>query len=183
MSSDILDEVDKCVLLCGECHTILHGQNITRAVTYFTTIQGKTCTQTMQGQCIYDAQKKSMTFLTNERPNIFPVWLLFKRKGKPEEPKKLTVFREIEKRFVSLNKKLRIGDAWGVRSIHGKLVADITRIDATHCRLSQLISFPLIKGEFDDNNGNIALWIRQGIAVNPNGKVSTKGIITIDLIT
>jgi hypothetical protein len=29
LSSEILDEVDKCVLLCTACHTILHGQGIT----------------------------------------------------------------------------------------------------------------------------------------------------------
>src|SRR5437764_111174 len=28
ISSEVLDEVDKCVLLCVGCHTILHGQGI-----------------------------------------------------------------------------------------------------------------------------------------------------------
>jgi hypothetical protein len=29
LSSEILDEMDKCILLCGGCHSILHGQNQT----------------------------------------------------------------------------------------------------------------------------------------------------------
>src|SRR5262249_3340630 len=119
------------------------------------------------------------TFLSNEMPSIFPCWVAYKEKDKPHEERRLTTFGVIEKRlFTSVVKRLQFGDSFGIWSYSGNLVAELLR-NADGFQLQQLIKFPLIKGEFDDENGKIEMFIRRGAALYRNGEVSRKGIIQV----
>jgi hypothetical protein len=180
LSSEILNEVDKCVLLCTGCHTILHAQNITARFCFGVTVRGKIYRQWLKGQGIYNAKEKAMTFFSSEQPGIFPCWVAYKEHGKAHEPRRLTTFRVIEKHlFKSIMKRLQIGDAFGIWSYEGKVVAALTRLADGRYQLKQLISFPLITGEFDGDDGKIAMFIRRGHALFPNGDITTKGSIEI----
>jgi hypothetical protein len=185
LSSEILDEVDKCVMLCKGCHSILHAQNINARFCFFTTAKDgrsrqRGFRQWLKGQGIYSGKKKAVTFFSSEPPSIFPCWVAFKEHGKPHEPRRLTTFRVIEKHlFKSVMNKLQIGDAFGIWSYAGKVVAELSRLEDGRYQLRQLINFPLIKGEFDGDDGKIAMFVRRGYALFPNGEISTKGNITI----
>jgi hypothetical protein len=182
LSSEILDEVDKCILVCEGCHTILHGQNQSVEVCAVVIIRHgnrvRHFRQWLPGQVI-TSKKRGNTFLSNEMPSIFPCWVAYKEKGKPHEERRLTTLRVIQKRlFNSVVKRLQIGDAFGIWSHSGKLVADLSR-NADGFYLQQLIAFPLITGEFDDENGRIEMFIRRGAALYRNGEVSPKGLIQV----
>src|SRR3954468_16797937 len=41
ISTEVLDEVDKCVLVCSRCHAIIHGQGITGSVLLTLNVRGK----------------------------------------------------------------------------------------------------------------------------------------------
>src|SRR5262245_61154774 len=47
ISTDQLDEVDKCVLLCNECHGVVHAQNITATVKLTVTVKRRKAEQTL----------------------------------------------------------------------------------------------------------------------------------------
>jgi hypothetical protein len=76
LSSDQLDEIDKCVLLCDHCHDRVHAQNITTSMLLSVTIshegKRKSCEQRVQGQIVNDWKDKTSTFITNERLTIWP---------------------------------------------------------------------------------------------------------------
>ena len=63
LSTEILDEIDKCVLLCTGCHDILHDQAITSNHRYFIRLKDNGRTrlfwQCLKGQAIYDAKAKA----------------------------------------------------------------------------------------------------------------------------
>src|SRR4051794_33453603 len=72
LSTEVLDEVDKCVLLCVECHKALTAQNATGRVSLNVTFRGRTMTQVMRGQFILDGQLKRISFFSDERPLYYP---------------------------------------------------------------------------------------------------------------
>jgi hypothetical protein len=74
LSGEQLDEVDKCVLLCDECHGILHAQNINAQLNIKVRVRGKEAEQTLNGQVIIDKVARQGTFLTNERVLVCPYW-------------------------------------------------------------------------------------------------------------
>ena len=62
ISADQLDELDKCVLMCNQCHGILHGQNITSSMTLTVTMGDRTVSQTFKGQAIFDKIERKLAF-------------------------------------------------------------------------------------------------------------------------
>src|SRR5262245_45230982 len=75
LSSEQLDEVDKCVLLCRQCHGILHAQGITGRVQFTVKIGVRKASQTLRGQLIIDRRDRRVTFLTSERILVIPYLL------------------------------------------------------------------------------------------------------------
>src|SRR5262245_5751282 len=61
-----LNEVDKCILMCNECHGVLHAQNIAAELHLKATVAGRSAEQRLKGQMIFDRLKGLATFLTNE---------------------------------------------------------------------------------------------------------------------
>ena len=57
LTSKQLDEVDKCVLLCKECHTALHGQNIFMEVDAQLEAEGTVVIHRLTCQVIRDTEK------------------------------------------------------------------------------------------------------------------------------
>ena len=52
VSAEVLDEVDKCVLLCSVCHGVLHGQRGQGSLTITSVVRGREMSQTITGQII-----------------------------------------------------------------------------------------------------------------------------------
>ena len=61
-----MDEIDKCVLLCTECHGIVHAQNIKASLELTVEFQRRTIKQHFQGWVRADKVDRSLTFITNE---------------------------------------------------------------------------------------------------------------------
>ncbi|MSU79693.1 MAG: hypothetical protein EXS16_16595 [Gemmataceae bacterium] len=178
LSSEILEEVDKCVLLCSGRHKILHAQEISRTFWAWVRVRGRMFRQRMNGNGIYNHKHKTITFLSNEMPKIFPCWVAYKAASKPQEPKRLATFRAIEKRLMSIFKALRVGDAFGIWTYNGKLVAELSRTQDEGCVLKQLVIFPLIKAELYEDDGT-PFFARNGIALLADGTTTSKAMITL----
>src|SRR5258708_18927649 len=50
INTEQLDEIDKCVLLCNECHGVVHAQNLTGEISLTVNVDGHKCEQTFKGQ-------------------------------------------------------------------------------------------------------------------------------------
>jgi len=62
-----LDEMDKCVLLCRNCHGLVHAQNIRAQLTLSIDFQNRIVSQSVSGWVKVDRVSKTFRFVTNER--------------------------------------------------------------------------------------------------------------------
>ncbi|OWK36491.1 hypothetical protein [Fimbriiglobus ruber] len=72
LSTEQLNELDKCVLLCSFCHDLVEAQNIRTTVRLKIELAGRTGEQTFKGHIIWDAIEKRMRFITNEPFRLNP---------------------------------------------------------------------------------------------------------------
>lgn len=75
ISTEQLDELDKCVLLCAYCHGAVHAQNINTSVVITVTVEGQSASQTVSGQVIYDKVDRKLSFFTDNELEVWPYWL------------------------------------------------------------------------------------------------------------
>jgi hypothetical protein len=61
-----MEEIDKCVLLCTQCHGIIHAQEITGTLQLSAELQHRIVRQHFQGWIRADKVAKSFTFVTNQ---------------------------------------------------------------------------------------------------------------------
>lgn len=58
ISTEQLDELDKCILLCRVCHGVLHSQNISIKLIINVEVENKKATQELIGQGILNKKEK-----------------------------------------------------------------------------------------------------------------------------
>ena len=61
-----MDEIDKCVLLCTQCHAIIHAQEITATLELSAELHQRLVRQHFQGWVRADKIAKTLTFVTNQ---------------------------------------------------------------------------------------------------------------------
>lgn len=67
LSSEQLDEVDKCALLCGNCHDTLHGQDLTLPVQFTLKANGiEPIVHVLTCQIIFDYDKSEATVFSDD---------------------------------------------------------------------------------------------------------------------
>lgn len=59
-------EIDKCVLLCRQCHGIIHAQEITCTLELSVEFYGRTVKQRLNGWAKFDAVRKEFTIISNQ---------------------------------------------------------------------------------------------------------------------
>jgi hypothetical protein len=177
ISTEQLDEVDKCFLVCRECHGILHAQDIAATLHLTVTVEGKEASQELRGQIIVDKQDKRATFLTNETVLARPYRL---RLG-ADEPK------------LAFGTELNAG---GLLSCLADLprIGDISVLDyrttrvwmrARHMQGNELtmepdVGFPVISAElFQNASDSPFIWLRNGVGLTRDGEVIHDGMVTI----
>jgi hypothetical protein len=67
ISTEQIDEVDKCVLLCNNCHNIIEVQKEKATLQISVEIAGREVLQKMKGNLILDYIDKHIKFISNER--------------------------------------------------------------------------------------------------------------------
>jgi hypothetical protein len=76
ISTELLDEVDKCVVLCKNCHGIVHAAACPAQMEVTVEYQGCRTTQLLSGQVTTDHLNSRRRFLTNERFLAHPYELI-----------------------------------------------------------------------------------------------------------
>lgn len=82
ISTEQLDELDKCVLLCDRCHNIIHAQEAKGTLTITVEIEDRKVTQEFEGWYKIDAVDKKMSFVTNQRTMLTPYVVEIENQGK-----------------------------------------------------------------------------------------------------
>lgn len=180
ISTEQIDEVDKCVLLCRKCHGILHAQNIDGYMEITVNFDGRNVSQKLNGQFIVDKLDKEITFLSNQKLLLEPY--LVKVGGEPE---KVLCALELEtesflaSRFLNLESHKSIV----IQSIDGKReLMKAEYIEGRKAKFSQALGFPIFMMQLSENEGDPPyLWIRNGMLLTKNGEIIIKGTISCEV--
>lgn len=174
LSAAQIAEVDKCTLLCTQCHNILHAQNITAKLQLTVTIAERKVSQSLSGWLIEDHQEKNLRFITNQRLLLQPYLVTF---GNGES--KVLCCIEIEReenllhwiRHAARLKWIEISSC-----INHEPLMLIEPIGPRSVKIKQKVGFPItildvkVSGSKVDN-----LWFRNGCILTKDGGVYTKG--------
>ena len=179
ISADQLDEIDKCILLCGGCHDILHAQSVNCSVNITVNADDLTATQTLTGQVIVDLIDKRATFLCNEHVFVVP----YRVQLRGEAPK--TYFGTSLRnegvliqlmRDIATHRKFRIMDFSETQDL---LVVE--HLHGDNIRVSMHVSFPILTSELCGETGDKPfVWIRNGVCLTKDGKVIQDGWLNFD---
>ncbi len=160
ISTEQLDELDKCVLLCNQCHGILHGQDINMSLTLTVKVWDQTAEQTFKGQVIFDKVDNKLAFFTDDELLIYPYWLHL-----GDESVRMFFAKDLKYTLMSqwvLATKTR-GPLAMTNEKHVLLFGAI-RLDDEHVEIQQHCSFTLLPLQTTPTPEH-AVWFRNGLAV------------------
>lgn len=174
ISTEQLDEVDKCVLLCNECHGVVHAQNITATVKVTVEVKRRKTEQTLTGQLILDRLDRRATFLTDQRILVNPYWV-YVGSRRP----KMMFGTELEGGYIDSQlrqiheiKKLAI-QSWD-KTFMMRATPDEDGVEIEHS-----VRFPLFTSVLCGDDGEtVALWVRNGVVLTRGGEVIKDGVVT-----
>jgi len=180
ISTEQLEELDKCVLLCRQCHGILHAQNMAGTMEISVNINGKTVSQILEGQFISDHMDKKITFISNQRLLLERYRVII-----GNDPEILLCGIELEKDnfLVSLLKEVDASKELKIYSINGnRLLMKVSYVKDGEIELSQAVDFPVFIMELCENNADSpCLWLRNGLILNKDGTIRSEGMINCNL--
>jgi hypothetical protein len=173
LSGEQLDEVDKCVLLCRQCHGVLHAQHITCELLVRVKVGTKRAEQRFKGQMIFDYRDRRATFLTNERVLLHPYRVSLGRK----RPRFL-FGTDLEKNLFNVYiQKILDYQTIVVRSWKGREMFRAEYKGGNEIAVNHAINFQLLYTELCDDQGKPTIWIRNGIGLSKKGEIFRSGTV------
>ena len=175
ISTEQLDEVDKCVLLCNTCHGIVHAQEMTATVRVTVTVRRRTAEQTLNGQLIFDRRDRKATFLTDQRILVLP-YKVYVGGRKP----KMMFGTELEGDYI-VDQLRRIHEIkkLAVYSWDGTFQMRATPEEGGGFMVEHSVRFPLFTSALcGDEGGPVSLWVRNGMVLTRGGEVIKDGVVT-----
>ncbi|TXX50444.1 HNH endonuclease signature motif containing protein [Vibrio cholerae] len=172
LSSEQLDEVDKCVLLCRICHGLIHAQNNRAQVTITIDFDGRSISQVFNGWLITDAIDNSTKFFSEEKI------LLTKYLEQVNGNKPNIIFGvdlEDGKRYQEKVDQLEEGDCYQIfHAESNDLMLKATKT-SKGIELEVDIQFGFIEIDASKAPKGTRFWYRNGYLLRENGEVETEG--------
>lgn len=173
ISSDVLDEVDKCVLLCNTCHGVVHAQDLNANLHLTVKVGTKTCTQQMKGQLIFNYQKRTALFMTDELPLVYPYRVSFGA-GRP----RVMFGRDLPKnRITELIENTKNGSLLVIRSWNHTELLRAKGDGEGGVNLSFDFRCLLVDSELMDPSCGV--WTRNGVAITTDGRILKNGNVEL----
>lgn len=180
ISSEQLDELDKCVLLCDRCHNVIHAQEAKGTLTITVEIDDKKVQQKFEGWYKIDAVDKVISFVTNQRYMLTPYIVEI-------ENYEIEVLWgvEIEEKDVivqwlrnsKINKTIKI-----TKAENGEEILSATRAEGKTVHIRQNLKSPFLQYEFAEEKGKKPyLWVRNGMMLLNDGTIKTSGTLNATL--
>jgi hypothetical protein len=176
LSAEQIEEVDKCVLLCRDCHGIVHAQNIAGSIVIKSHIGSRSVTQKLNGWFVADAIERTLKFISNDRNFLQPCFVTL---ASSEEEEYFVLELMQENRVISwlrdidVNQRIEV-----VSSLDGKLLLEIVSVAEKVANVRMALGFPLLAMDFDATDGDSSyLWLRNGMLLTKEGKLYSEGQI------
>jgi hypothetical protein len=179
ISTEQLEELDKCALLCSGCHDIIHAQSIRGKLALTVQIDGRDVTQTFDGWYKLDNLDKKMVFISNE-----PLLLNSYRVLVGSELEKILCGIELHQEDVLANWLVDLDEhkTIEISSMDGRKMFCAEHLEGRHAKLSQDIGFPVTMIDLSaEERDPPYLWVRNGMMLNEDGSIETKGTLSMDI--
>ena len=180
LSTQQIEEIEKCALLCRECHGILHAQNIQGEIELCIELDNRKVCQKIKGQIIYDTIDQEMKFVTNESIMIHP----YRIEVTGQEPKVLCgVEIRDDSYFMKLFQNLEVGHEVEVFNyLKTERNMRAVCIDNQQIRMTLALGFPFFTIKWGDiKNDSPYLWYRNGMVLTKDGEFITKGELNVTM--
>jgi hypothetical protein len=169
-----MDEIDKCVLLCRQCHGVIHAQEITATLELSAQLGKSIARQTFDGWVRADKVAKTLTFLTNQPYLLIPCEV---RLGTEEPKRYFAIEIEQERNLKTWLAELERYKVIEIRSLASpKHFMHLKHTAAGYMSVKQTLGLPITALEFhpvgmpDDR-----IFVRNGIWLSSSGDVLTEG--------
>ncbi|HCM0734352.1 TPA: HNH endonuclease [Vibrio parahaemolyticus] len=178
LSTKQLDEVDKCVLLCKECHSVLHAQNYkTKAILSFE-YQNQVRTQEVDCWLVVDKIDKTIKL-------IYEGDLLL-------EPYVETLNGNYENVIFAIDlnktpylierlKSLREGDLYLVKNALSDKTLFLAERAGNLIKIKHEVEFRHITMDASRAKKGTRMWYRNGVVLHENGQVQSDGFVSFSL--
>lgn len=169
-----MDEIDKCVLLCTQCHAVIHAQEITATLELTAQLDKRIARQQFRGWIRADKVAKTLTFVTNEPYLLQPCEV---RLG-TEDPKVLFIVEiEQDRNLRSWLADLPRHKTLEIRSLtNPKRFMQVTHTSPGFMSVKQTLGLPITALEFHPvESPEERIFIRNGIWLSSSGNVLTEG--------
>ncbi|WP_076012058.1 hypothetical protein [Alteromonas abrolhosensis] len=177
LCTEQLDELDKCILLCSNCHKLIHAQNIKANLEIKLEFEGNVYTQEIVGWVIVDFREKKMRIYTDQKYLL----RLYQIRIGAEQAK---VIAGVEMAspvfFSSLFKGLCSSKMFEIRNAQNtKVLMRGTYLGSNEIELKQAVEFPFLEYEWNENG--VKSWARNGKLLDENGHFIGEGTITTNI--
>ncbi len=180
ISAEQIEEVDKCLLLCRECHGIVHAQDNEGSIVIRSIISGRVVTQELKGWFVVDNVDATLRFMSNDR-NLLQPCRVSLGEGDPEEYFVLELMQE--ERLQNWLRSIELHSRIAVVSVPGEeLLLDICFESANRANVRMALGLPILAMDFEVTEGNSSyLWLRNGMVLTKEGDLYSKGQIQFPL--
>ena len=179
ISAEQLDELDKCILLCRNCHGLLHSCGKPGKVQFTVKVGNASATQIIAGQVIVDRKEQVTRFLSNEHVLVIPYYLQVGA-CKPT----LVFGNDLYTDGILFNylrdlPKIDSIKLLSFRDLHVLIHAEYIGDD--RMKMEYDITLPVFASEIERGNSKSRfVWIRHGVALTKDGEVICNGTIKFE---
>lgn len=179
LSSKQIDEVDKCVLLCRNCHGLVHAQDTQVKVVITINYCNRDMSQELSGWLVTDQLDKSFTFLCEQKLLIEPY---IEQCGDADKTVISGLDLQSGEHFLKQVKSLNNGDVYSIWSAErNKLMLRVTN-NGEHLKVENNVEFGFIAMDGSELPKGERFWYRNGVILYESGEVQSEGFYTFPLL-
>jgi len=174
ISSDQIEEVDKCVLLCRECHGIVHAQDQKGSLTLHVNVGNREVSQKLNGWFVIDHVDKNLKFISNER-NLLQSCVV--KLGTESEQKYCILELMQDDRMLKWLQDIETHKRIEIRSINRKrIMLEVEHENGNRVDVRMILGIPIFAMDFDVSEGSSSyVWLRNGIVLTKEGEIISEG--------
>lgn len=172
VSKEQLQELDKCVLLCRQCHGIVHAQDLSCKLKITVDFKGKEYSQTFNCSSIINKKDKTIRLLTADK-NLLSSYLIKTGGNDPIPVIGVTLNDGVYLKSLidelPKHKKVEIRDGTGEKKL-----LFLEHVADNEFDIQCSYSFPFIEIDFQTENKK-SIWVTSGGLISSDGTFETEG--------
>jgi len=169
-----LDELDKCILLCAQCHKLIHAQNIKADLNLKLVFESNEYEQKVSGWMILDLLEKKVRFFSDQ---TFKLHIYQIRIGEEQAKPIVGIEMDTGEFFSGLFRGLSKYKCFEIRnSENTKVLMKARLLKDNEFELKQAVEFPFLQYEW--NELGTKLWARNGKVLDEKGRLINYGTLT-----